>query len=106
MKSMLSGLAVLIAMLLGLKTLTFGQTEPNLENGFKPYGTYSGSNIDSVNLMNGNLMLHIPMPFDLPQRGRVQPAYFLGVTSKLWMKTCAGSTCWWYPGSVREDQPS
>lgn len=80
------------------------QSEPNLENGFKPYGTYSGSNIDSVNLENGNLLLHIPMPFTYPQRGKAQPSYFLGVTSKQWSKTCAGSQCWWFPAFSMQDQ--
>src|SRR5579864_5511211 len=29
------------------------QTQPNLENGFKDYGSIHGSNIDSVNLTTG-----------------------------------------------------
>ena len=45
MKSNPGRLAVLIAMFLGVTTPTFGQTKPNLETGFKPYGTYSGSNM-------------------------------------------------------------
>lgn len=76
----------------------FGQSEPNTENGFKPYGTYSGSNIDTINLENGNLLLHIPMPFSYPQRGKVQPSYFLGISSKQWSVTCSGGTnCSWFP---------
>jgi hypothetical protein len=38
-----------------------GQTQPNLENGFKPYGSYDGGSLDTVNIMNGNLMLHAPL---------------------------------------------
>lgn len=78
----------------------FAQTEPNLENGFKPYGSYSGSNIDTINLENGNLMVTIPMPFALPQRGKVQPSYFLGITSKTWSKSCISTACSWMPGYV------
>jgi RHS repeat-associated protein len=45
------------------------QTEPNLENGFKPYGSYHGSDVDTVSIMNGNVTLHIPFPAEYPQRG-------------------------------------
>jgi hypothetical protein len=41
------------------------QIQPNLENGYKPYGSYQGTEIDTTNLMNGNLTLHIPMPFTI-----------------------------------------
>src|SRR5581483_901280 len=44
------------------------QTSPNLEQGFKPYGSYQGGNIDSVSLTNGNVILHIPI-VSYPQRG-------------------------------------
>jgi hypothetical protein len=50
-----------------LSTLVVAQTQPALENGFKAYGSYDGSNLDTVNVMNGNLILHIPMPFTYPQ---------------------------------------
>ena len=39
----------------------FSQTPPNLENGFKPFGSYDGTKFDTVNVMNGNLMVHIPL---------------------------------------------
>jgi hypothetical protein len=45
------------------------QVAPNLENGFKNYGSYDGSRLDTVNLMNGNLMLHAPLLPGIPQRG-------------------------------------
>jgi len=44
------------------------QEQPDL-NGFKPYGAYDGSGIDSVNLQTGNLIIHIPVPVLYPQRG-------------------------------------
>ena len=37
-----------------LSLATFAQTQPNLENGFKPYGSHDGSNLDTVTLTNGN----------------------------------------------------
>jgi RHS repeat-associated protein len=62
-----------------------GQVQPNIENGFKSYGSYDSSTIDTVNLGNGGLTLHIPLPFSYPQRGgSLTPSYFLVSTSKSW----------------------
>src|SRR5258708_29337388 len=55
--------------------LLLAQSPPNLENGFKPYGSYDGGRIDTVNLMNGNLILHIRAPFHYGQRGTLDPHY-------------------------------
>src|SRR5581483_5408360 len=78
----------------------FGQTQPNLDNGYKPYGSYDGSNIDTINLQNGNLMLHIPLPFSYPQRGgRLTSTNVLSVSSKAWnVQTDVGSSHFWSPG--------
>lgn len=66
-----------------LGVFAVSQSDPDVENGFKAYGSYDGSSIDSVNLMNGNLMLHIPMPFTYPQRGgRLDPKNILTVSSQ------------------------
>lgn len=42
--------------------------DPTMDVGFKPYGSYNGGDIDSVNLSNGFLNLHIPI-IEYPQRG-------------------------------------
>lgn len=42
-------------------TLLFAQSNPTLEKGLKPYGSYSGGDIDSVSLVNGKLELQIPL---------------------------------------------
>jgi RHS repeat-associated protein len=60
------------------------QTSPNLLNGLPPQGSYDATNIDTVNLMNGNLTLHIPLPITIPQRGKLKIAYYLVVNSKIW----------------------
>ena len=39
------------------------QVSPDLENGFKHWGSYEGSNIDTVNNLNGNAMLHAVIIF-------------------------------------------
>lgn len=44
------------------------QTNPLYETGTKPYGSFEGGDIDSVNLLNGALSLSIPL-VDFPQRG-------------------------------------
>ncbi|HET9283984.1 MAG TPA: RHS repeat-associated core domain-containing protein [Candidatus Angelobacter sp.] len=69
---------------IGLSTaLALGQTAPNLENGFKSFGSYGGSNIDTVNLENGGVMLHISS-FSYPQRGSYGLAYTFRLASKNW----------------------
>jgi len=50
----------LFVIICAFNNLLSAQSAPNLENGFKPYGSYDGSSIDTVNLQNGNLMLHLP----------------------------------------------
>src|ERR1051326_7855986 len=78
-------LSLLLLCILISATSAVAQTQPNLENGYTAYGSYDGSNIDTVNLQNGNLMLHIPMPFSYPQRGgRLTSTNVLSMSSKAW----------------------
>ena len=66
-------------------TLTLAQSEPNLEVGFKPYGSYHGSEMDTVGLMAGNLTHHLPYPYHYPQRGTgLDDQFFLVMNSKSW----------------------
>jgi RHS repeat-associated protein len=46
----------------------FAQDDPNFETGLKPFGSYHGGDIDTINLMNGNMSLKIPL-ISYPQRG-------------------------------------
>jgi hypothetical protein len=53
------------------------QTDPALETGLKPFGTYQGSNIDFVNTTTGKVHVHIPL-LSYPQRGgRLHADYFI-----------------------------
>ncbi len=61
---------VVVAIILVGSLSAVAQTQPNFENGFKPWGSYDGSHLDSVNLMNGNVMLHAPLVPSIPQRAR------------------------------------
>jgi RHS repeat-associated protein len=60
------------------------QSDPNLEQGIKPYGSYDSSAIDSVNLTNGALMAHIPL-VSFPQRGdKLSMGFFIRYNNKGW----------------------
>jgi RHS repeat-associated protein len=61
-------LAVIFAVILMTSCLLLAQSTPNVENGFKSFGSYHGGELDTVNLQTGNLMFHVPL-FSYPQRG-------------------------------------
>lgn len=63
------------------------QDSPNLQNGMPAQGSYDGGSADTVNLMNGNLTLHIPLPISTPQRGKLGIKYYLVVNAKTWKAT-------------------
>ena len=75
----------LLYMAFGMSTmLAVGQTAPNIENGLKSFGSYSGSDVDTVNLQSGNLMFHVPL-FSYPQRGgKISLSYAFENSSKNW----------------------
>jgi hypothetical protein len=106
-------LAVVIALVvIGSGSLT-AQKAPDLENGFKNYGSYDGSHLDTVNLMNGNLILHAPLLPGYPQRGSLAVQPVLIFNSKTWQVICAsmpgdGVACGWYHGgtSITLQQPT
>src|SRR5438128_9547782 len=54
--------------LLSVGHAAYSQTNPNLEQGFKPFGSYDETDFDSVSMTNHNLTVNIPF-FDYPQRG-------------------------------------
>jgi hypothetical protein len=62
--------------------LLLAQAAPNLENGWKPYDSYDGSHLDTVNVMNGNLMAHAPLTPDTP------PAKCLVCQFNDWQAVC------------------
>jgi YD repeat-containing protein len=65
-----------IAILAPAATAQYG--DPLTEVGFKPFGSFDFTNVDSVNLVNFQLNLHIPLP-SYPQRGRFSTiGYYVG----------------------------
>ena len=82
---MKSSRVAFVAVILMQAALMFGQTQPNLETGYKPYGSHDVTSIDSINTMNGDLQLHIGLPFNYPQRGdRLALPVYLHANSKGW----------------------
>ena len=78
---------------------------PNLENGFKSWGSYDGSSVDTVSNLNGNQLLHAPLLANYPQRGgKLTMQSFLYQTSKSWQVFCSLNligdevTCQWALG--------
>jgi len=69
--------------------IAIAQKAPDLENGFKNYGSYDVSHLETVNLMNGGLILHAPLLPDYPQRGKLGAKQFLLFNSKTWQVICA-----------------
>jgi hypothetical protein len=61
--------AVLIASLLSLCFRLSAQETFDIQRGLTPYGSFKGGDLDSVNMVNGNLSLHIPI-LSYPQRGK------------------------------------
>ena len=102
-------LLCLSAIIVAFSNFLFAQTAPDLENGFKNYGSYHGSDIDTVDLKSGNLMVHIPMPWSYPQRGgAIGPRNLLTVSSKTWNVKCVnpdntGNHCFWMTGGIWRD---
>jgi len=67
----------------------WAQVDPNIENGLHPFGSYVGSDIDTVSLTSGNLSLRIPL-FSIPQRGNLKATVMIGLgrTSYYISPTC------------------
>jgi RHS repeat-associated protein len=59
------------------------QSNPNEEQGLKPYDSFHGGDLDSVSLTNGGLSLHIPLA-SFPQRGNLDLSFFVSFSNKQW----------------------
>lgn len=92
-RRLIAVLATLICCLC-LSLTSNAQTNPNLEIGLKPYGSFEGGNIDSINLTNGNLSIKIPL-FSYPQRGSFPANLHLSYNNKNWyvFQWCQNAIC-------------
>ena len=93
-----------LIIIFAFSNLLSAQTAPDLENGFKHYGSYDGSHLDTVNLQNGNLMLHAPLLPNYPQRGKLDLQDILAFNSKTWQVICVevqgAPDCGWFHGGT------
>ena len=75
--------------------VALAQVSPDVEQGLKPFGAFGHGNIDSVNLANGNLVLHFPLA-SYPQRGRkLKLDFSLIANNKGWYLYNSGTTHTW-----------
>jgi YD repeat-containing protein len=75
---------VLLPLILAFCISSDAQQNANLEEGLKPYGSFKAGQIDSVNLLNGNLSVRIPL-FSYPQRaGKLDTSFFLAFSARPW----------------------
>ena len=64
--------------------LTEGQRKENFERGFSPEKKYQLSNLDHVNLFNGNLVITIPIGGEYPLGGGSSYALTLAYNAQIW----------------------
>lgn len=91
------GIFLFICLALSESLNAVSQTSLNLENGFKPYGSYDHTSIDTVNLLNGGLTVHIALPYTWPQRGgKLTVGHSFVWNSKYWQvdETSVGNLYW------------
>ncbi len=66
------------------------------ETGEKPFGSFDGTNVESVNLENGQLVLHTPL-YSLPERGQLALSFSITYQDLVYAfnETCAplGGDC-------------
>jgi RHS repeat-associated protein len=89
-------LLLLAAAFLAVTSHADGQNLPVDDRGLKPFASYAGGNLDSVNMANGSLTLHIPF-WSYPQRGgKLRLNYFINFTSNLWKTNefCGPNGCY------------
>jgi YD repeat-containing protein len=73
-----------LSLCLAVSTATIhAQANPNIDQGFHPYGSYEGGSVDTVSLSNGALNIQIPV-VSYPQRGDLHLSFSLRYGSKAW----------------------
>jgi len=82
-KLSVAALAVLSLALPGAEAL-WAQQHPNLERGFAPEKLYQFGDVDSVNVLNGNVTLTLPIGMAYPAGGGLTWALTLTYNSKVW----------------------
>ena len=71
----------LFAAIMMAASMAAGQSNPNTDQGMKPYDSFHGGGLDSVSLTSGNLYFHKPL-YSVVQRGRVGLTFSLQYNNK------------------------
>ena len=66
-----------------LSSYTLAQSNPNEDQGLKPYDTWQGGDLDSISVTSGGLSLHIPL-VSFPQRGNLDLSFAVRFSNKQW----------------------
>ncbi|HYC59155.1 MAG TPA: hypothetical protein VEK79_06265 [Thermoanaerobaculia bacterium] len=75
---------IVIAVLLLLAPFVMAQRPPATELGFKPERTYDFGGVDNVNVLNGNVIVNIPLGLTYPVAGDLSYGLSLVYNSKVW----------------------
>lgn len=78
---------VIIAITTAARISVYGQTStftPTEGLGISPSSPYNPSDIDNINLSNGNVFFHVPL-VTYPQRGKVHLSFSLSGNSNQWI---------------------
>ena len=74
----------ILALLMASAAVAQEQIHPNLEQGVAPNKLYQFGNLDTVNLFNGNLMIHLPIGASYPVGPGFGYQLVLTYNSKVW----------------------
>ena len=70
-----------VAIILLTGVFALGQSNPNTDQGMKPYDSFHGGALDSVSMTSGNLFFHKQL-YALAQRGRSALSFSLQYNNK------------------------
>ncbi len=76
--------SLLLAVLVGLCGSAGAQQHPNTARGFGSSGSFSGGDLDSVNLFNGNLVIRLPIGPAYPVNGKLSYQLSLIYNNNVW----------------------
>src|SRR5438874_2199485 len=74
----------LCVVLVFVASAAFGQQHPNVEQGVSPGKLYQFGDLDSVNLFNGNLMIHLPIGQTYPVGPSLKYQFMITYNGKVW----------------------
>ena len=104
-----------LSLVTSVSIISEAQVTADVAQGQSPYGVYQVGNIDSVNVVNGNLSLHIPL-LSYPQRGKdLRMDFYIFANDKKWyignlqdVQQANGQSYWegQWMGPVVQNQPT